>query len=124
MEGTPKNTRSLKRTIELATDAGLELIVVHVDDVDSIPMFSDHPVYETEAYAKEFLARYLYGAPTARLELRVGVPVEEILNAVDETAPDLLAIGWRQSEDPTRGALAHELLSRSHVPLLLVALAS
>ncbi len=122
MEGTPSNARTLKRTIALATNVGLELIVVHVDDMDSIPMFQDQPVHETDAYAKEFLARYLPGAPEARLELRFGVPVDEILNVADETTPDLLAIGWRQSEDPTRGAVAHELLARSHIPLFLVAL--
>jgi nucleotide-binding universal stress UspA family protein len=124
MEGTPSNARTLKHTIALARNVGLELTVVHVDDADTIPMFSDQPVYEAEAYAKEFLARYLPGAPDARLELRFGVPVDEILNAADETAPDVIAIGWRQSDDPTRGAVAHELLARSHIPLFLVAVQS
>ncbi len=124
IEGTPRSRKSLKRTIQLATDAGLELIVVHVADTDSIPMFSDQAVYETEAYATEFLARYLHAAPAARLELRVGIPVDEILNAADEAAPDLLAIGWHQGPDPSRGIVARELLARSRVPVLLVALES
>jgi nucleotide-binding universal stress UspA family protein len=122
IEGSLTSRRSLKRTIELATDAGVELIVVHVADVDSIPMFSDQAVYETEAYATEFLARYVRAAPAARLELRVGIPADEILAAADDTAPDLLAIGWYQDADPTRGVVARELLARSHVPVLLVAL--
>ena len=122
MEGTRSNARSLKRTIALATDAGLELFVVHVDDMESIPMFSDQAVYETEAYATEFLARYVRGAPAAKLELRVGDPVDEILKATDTVEPDIVAIGWRQDDDPTRAAVAHELLAHTHVPLLLVAL--
>jgi nucleotide-binding universal stress UspA family protein len=123
LEGTPRNARRLKRTIELAEGAGLELVVVHVDDETSIPSFSDQVQHETEAYAHEFLARFAPGAPAARLELRIGEPAEEILTTADSSCPDLLAIGWPQSDDPARGIVAREVLDRSHRPVLLVALA-
>jgi nucleotide-binding universal stress UspA family protein len=122
MEGTQTNARNLKHAIELAANAALDIIVVHVDDEDSIPSFTDQACYETEAYTKEFLARYLPGAPTARLELRIGTPVDEILSAAQDVAADLLAIGWRQSDDPSRGPVAHALVNRSHLPVFLVAL--
>jgi nucleotide-binding universal stress UspA family protein len=121
MEGTPAKARSAKRTVELAAGAGLELIVVHVDDEDSIPLFSDQVQHETESYAREFLARYCHGAPEARLELRIGLPADEIIAAVDTTAPDILAIGWPHSSDPGRGLVARQILDRSHTPVLLVA---
>jgi hypothetical protein len=124
MEGTPDKMRPLKNAVELASAAGLELVVIHVDDESSIPSFSDQVQHEVTAYTHEFLARFLPGAPSARLELRIGVPVDEILGAAESTEPDLLALGWPQTEDPVRGPVAHELLERCPVPMLLVALAS
>jgi nucleotide-binding universal stress UspA family protein len=122
MEGTPTKARALKGAVELASSAGLELIVVHVDDVSSIPSFSDQVQHEVSAFAHEFLARFVPGAPSAQLELRVGAPVEEILSAVAAIEPDLLAMGWPQTDDPSRGEVAHELLERCRLPMLLVAL--
>jgi nucleotide-binding universal stress UspA family protein len=121
MEGTPAKARSAKRTVEVAAGAGLELIVVHVDDENSIPLFSDQVQHETEAYAREFLARYCHGAPEARLELRIGIPADEIMAAVDKATPDILAIGWPHSSEPGRGGVARQILDRSHTPVLLVA---
>jgi nucleotide-binding universal stress UspA family protein len=123
MEGSPGKARSVKRAVDVATGAGLELVVVHVDDESSIPLFSDQVQHETDSYAREFLARYCRGAPDARLELRIGNPADEILAAVETSASDLLAIGWPHSADPERGLVAREILDRSHTPVLLVALA-
>lgn len=124
MAGTPGNARNLQRAIALAAAVDLELVVVHVDDEDTIPSFCDQVQYETEAYAKEFLARYAPGAPISRLILRVGVPADEVLATVDDIGPHLLAVGWRQHDDPSRGSVAREIVNRSSVPVLLVALAS
>ena len=123
MEGTPRKARSVKRAVEVVGGAGLELVVVHVDDEASIPLFSDQVQHETDAFAREFLARYCRGAPEARLELRIGDPAEEILAAAEMVAPDLLAIGWPHSSDPERGTVAREILDRSPTPVLLVAVA-
>ena len=70
MEGSPGKARALRRTIELSADAGLEIVVVHVDE--EIPSFTDQVQHETEAYAKEFFARHILYAPQVRLELRIG----------------------------------------------------
>jgi nucleotide-binding universal stress UspA family protein len=122
MEGTPAKARRVKPVLELAAAKELDIVVVHVDDEASIPSFSDNPGYETEMYVKEFLARYAPGAPHARLETRIGVPADEIVAAADDAAADLLALGWPQSDDEHRGKVAREVLDRSHVPVLLVAL--
>jgi nucleotide-binding universal stress UspA family protein len=121
MKGTPRTARDLFRTIQVATQADLELMVVHVDDQQSIPSFSDQVQYDTEAYAKEFLARYCPGAPDARLLLRVGQPVDEILATADEIVPDMLAVGWPRHGRERRGEVAREIVQRSHIPVLLVA---
>lgn len=124
MKGEPRNAETLKRAVRLATAAGLELVVVHVDDEDSIPSFSDAIAHETEGYVREFLMRYCPGAPNASLELRLGVPTDEILGVVEQVTPQLLAIGWPQSPGPARGMVARDLLNRSPIPLLLLSVGS
>jgi nucleotide-binding universal stress UspA family protein len=124
LEGTPAKARAIKSAVELAAGADLELIVLHVDDESSIPSFSDQLAHEADAYAAEFLARYAPGAPRARLELRVGSPAEEIIAASTSLAVDVIALGWPKSAEPGRGRVARGVLDHSHVPVLLVALAS
>jgi nucleotide-binding universal stress UspA family protein len=121
MEGTSKKARSIANAIDIAAGADLDLTVVHVDDEDSIPQFSDQVAHETDAYATEFLARYLRGAPDAHLELRIGVPADEIIDITNTLDPDLVAIGWPHVAGEHRGAVARDILDRSHVPVLLVA---
>lgn len=121
MKGTPRSGRDLLRVIELGSGVELDLFVVHVDDEDSIPSFNDQVQYETQAYANEFLARYCRGAPEARLMLRVGIPVDEILAAAEEVTPDLLAIGWPRREPTAADEVAREIVDRSRFPVLVVA---
>ena len=122
MEGTARKARAIRSAIDLAVGLDLEIVVVHVDDEDSIPSFSDQVAYEADAYAAEFLARYLPNAPAARVELRVGSPADEVLEVSAEIGADLVAVGWPHVIDPERGTVAQQILDRSHVPVLLVAL--
>jgi nucleotide-binding universal stress UspA family protein len=121
MEGRPEKARTARRAMQLATAAGLELVVVHVDDETTIPSFSDQVAHETLAYADEFMSRYCSGAPEARLELRVGVPANEVIAIIESEQPDMIIIGWRQDSDPNRGLTGREIVNRSPVPVLLVA---
>ncbi len=114
MEGTPGKARTLQRTIELSTSAGLEIVVVHVDE--DIPSFTDQVQHETEAYAQEFFARHLRGAPQVRLELRIGVPAIEVLAAVESLQAELVAVGWPHTTDPSRGTVARESWSGARSP--------
>jgi nucleotide-binding universal stress UspA family protein len=122
MEGNPHKARGLKSAVEVAAGADLDITVVHVDDETSIPSFSDQVAHDAEAYADEFLERYLHGAKSAHLEMRIGVPAYEIIDLTCTTAVDLLAIGWPQSASADRGVVGHAVLDRSHVPVLLIAL--
>jgi nucleotide-binding universal stress UspA family protein len=123
MKGTPTHAKSLKRAVELVNDAKLELVVVHVDDDTTIPSFSDQVQHETDAYAREFLARYVPAAPHARLELRIGGPADEILRVSEATHPDVIAMGWRQGEETEHGEVVREVLERIDLPVLLIAVA-
>jgi len=123
IEGTASKGKALKRAIQLIEANSLEVVVVHVDDEGSIPSFSDQVQHETDAYAREFVARFLPGLPATRLELRIGTAADEILAVTEQTDAELLAIGWPQVDDGVRGQVARELLERSRIPVLLVATA-
>ncbi|MGO9341544.1 MAG: universal stress protein [Acidimicrobiales bacterium] len=118
MEGTPAKARALQRSVAISARAGLEIVVVHVEDEESIPSFSDQIQHETEAYAQEFFARHLIGAPQMRLELRVGDPATEVLSAAEAADAELIAVGWPQ--DPSRGDVARRIVALSAVPVLMV----
>jgi nucleotide-binding universal stress UspA family protein len=120
MGGKPGKAEYLKPAVQLATATGLELVVVHVDDEDSFPSFSDAAAHETEGYAREFMMRNCPWAPGASLELRLGVPADEILAVAEKVSAQLLAVGWPQNQDPARGSVARDLLQRSPIPVLLV----
>lgn len=123
MKGTLHNAVSLERAVALTAGVDIDVVVVHVDDETSIPMFSDQVQHETAAYTDEFLKRYVPGAPRARLELRVGAIADEILGVVESERPDILAVGWPHSDAPGRGTVARDLVDRCEVPILLVAVA-
>ena len=55
MEGSPGKARALQRSIAISARAGLEIVVVHVQDEDSIPSFSDQVQHEAEEYAEGVL---------------------------------------------------------------------
>jgi nucleotide-binding universal stress UspA family protein len=120
MKGTPTSVRHLEEAVAVAAAARLELVVVHVDDEGSIPSFSDQVAHETSAYADEFEARYLNGAANARLELRVGEPVEEILGVAKAVRADVVVLGRPQAVAAARRSTVTKVLDRSHIPVLLV----
>jgi hypothetical protein len=121
LDGTMRTALRARAAIDLAAAAGLEIIVINVCDLDHLPMFDDQPQHETRAFAEAFLARYAPGAPV-RLELRVGLPADEVLAAATALGADLLAIAWAQILEPGRARVVRHLLARSHVPLLLLPL--
>lgn len=123
LEGTPGRPKTLRHALSVVAGADIDVAVVHVESEEDVPSFSDSAAHETEAYAREFLARYWPQGPRARLVLRVGSPAEQILSVCKELHPDLLVAGWPQGRGSEHGHVVREVLSRSPVPLLLVATA-
>jgi len=120
MKGTPHTARHLEAAIDWAANANVQLVVVHVDDVESIPSFSDQAAHATNAYVKEFQARFLQGVSNARLELRIGRPVDGILDVAKAVAADIVVIGWPDTAGTEFPAIATEILDRVDVPVLFV----
>ncbi len=121
LEGTTATSLAPKGIIELADDADLEIVVVHVHDAATLPSFTDQPQHQARAWADEFVARYCpWGIGKVSVELRVGRPGEEILAAAEATDAHLIALGWSQEIDWGRAPVVRELLERGRIPVLLV----
>ena len=118
MEGSTASSEALRRTLALSAGAGLDLVVVHVDE--EVPPFTDQVQHESDAYLQEFVARHGPGLRDVRIELRIGAPSDEVLAAIDLVGPELVAVGWPHPGGPDRGEVAREILAHCPVPLLLV----
>ena len=115
LEGTLSSSLAPRHLIEIACDANLDVVVLHVHDEASLPAFTDQPQHETDAWAEEFLARYVpsrFG--DVRLEVRVGRRNEEVLRAAEELDADLIALGWSQDLAPGRAPVVRGARAWTH----------
>jgi nucleotide-binding universal stress UspA family protein len=119
LDGTAESAAALNDVIALASRAAIEVVAAHVLDEGSLPAFNNHPAHEVRVWADEFIARYCSAATDPRLQLRIGEPHEHILDMLQESRCDLVALGWNQNLSPTRAAVVRHLLSHSPVPVLL-----
>lgn len=121
LDGTSRTALAPASVLELARDADVNVLVVHVMDEAAIPLFTDQPQHETEAWTNEFLERYCpHGLRSVELALRVGRPDEVILGMVRNMRPDLVVLGWNRQLAPGRAHVVRALLARGDLPLLLV----
>jgi nucleotide-binding universal stress UspA family protein len=121
LDGTLSSSFAPRAIFELAGDAELDILALHVHDQDSIPAFTDQPQHERPAWAREFLHRYCpWGLGSVRLETRVGRSAELIPDVAEQCHCDLIALGWSQELAPGRAPVVRETLERSRRPVLLV----
>jgi nucleotide-binding universal stress UspA family protein len=121
LEGTRATSLAPAAVLEVARNAAVDVIVLHVLDEGSLPQFTDQPQHETEAWANEFLARYCpVGLRSVSLAVRVGAPGETIVRVAEETGVDVIALGWNQQLAPGRAAIVRAVLERGRLPLLLI----
>lgn len=121
LKGQPGRTGPLQHTVEVVADGDLDVTVVHVDDEEAVPGFTDSTAHEPQEVAQEYLARYWPLGPKARLALPFGSPAEEVLAVAADIRPDVVVVGWPQGADAQHGHVVRELLRRSPHPVLLVA---
>jgi nucleotide-binding universal stress UspA family protein len=119
LDGSSVSSRAVAELIRLACRSELEVLILHVLDATSIPLFEDQPQYEMEAWIQEFLARHC-PTRTAAGEVRVGVPGQEIMAVAMEAGSNLIALGWSQDLAPRRAAVVTEVLEHATVPVLLL----
>lgn len=121
LEGTTSTSLAPRSIVELAGDARLDVIALHVEEEVEIPSFTDQPQHEENAWEREFMERYCpWGIGTVRLERRIGRRDELVPLVAEEAHCDLIALGWAQELEAGRAPVIRAALERSHVPVMLV----
>lgn len=120
LNGSRTTAVALAETLMLASSQEIELVVLHVHDAGTIPLFSDQRQHELESWGREFLCRHCPYPERVRLEVRIGSPGENVLQVAEETSSDMIALGWSQDLGAGHAAVVRAVLERSPVPVLLV----
>jgi nucleotide-binding universal stress UspA family protein len=121
LEGNLPASLVPRAIVALGREAELEVVVLHVHEETSLPLFTDQPQHERQAWAREFLTRYCpWGIGHVRLETRLGNSQELIPRVAGETKADLIVLGWAQELADGRAPVVRAALSHSHVPVMLV----
>jgi nucleotide-binding universal stress UspA family protein len=121
LEGNAVTSLAPRSLIELAAGAGLDVVVLHVLGLETMPAFTDQPQHEHTVWANEFLARHCpWGSGTARLETRLGRGEDLVPLVAHELSCDLIVLGWSQQFTAGRARVARATLERSSVPVMLV----
>jgi nucleotide-binding universal stress UspA family protein len=121
LEGSRSTSLAPASILELAPEAKLDVVALHVLEEDSIPSFTDQPQHEHAAWTREFLARYApSGLGRVQLETRVGRSDELVPLMAQECGCDLIALGWSQELAPGRAPVVRATLERSRVPVILI----
>jgi nucleotide-binding universal stress UspA family protein len=119
LDGTPESAAAVSGTMSLLAEAGVDVVVLHVFDSDTVPQYWDHGGHAEQAWQGEFIARYC-GQSQVRLELRNGVPGQSVADVAETEDVDLIALGWSRSLEPGRATTVRAILERSAVPVLLI----
>jgi nucleotide-binding universal stress UspA family protein len=120
LEGTASTSLAPRPVVDLAGDAALDVVVVHVLDEDSLPSFTDQPQHEEAAWADEFLARYCpWGVDSVQLEIRIGRREELVPAVAQDVDADLIALGWSRVLAADRAPVVHAALAGT-VPVVLI----
>lgn len=119
LDGTPASAAALSEIVEMAAEAEVEIVLVHVLDAANLPAFGDQLAHEVRVWSDAFISRNAPSARNARLELRVGEPAAGIEEALAESHADLVALGWSRELTEGRAAVVSELLVAAGVPVLL-----
>jgi nucleotide-binding universal stress UspA family protein len=121
LEGSVSSSLAPRWLFELAGEAQIDVVALHIHDEKSIPAFTDQPQHEVSAWTREFIQRYCpWGVGTVRLETRVGRIGELVPLVAEQCGCDLIALGWSRQLSSDRAPVVRETIERSHRPVLLV----
>ncbi len=121
LEGTLPAPLVPREIVAVGEGKAVDVLVLHVYEESSLPLFTDQPQHERLAWAREFLSRYCpWGIDRVRFETRVGTSQELVPLVAAETGVDLVALGWAQELAEGRAPVVRAVLTRGRVPVLLV----
>ncbi|WAX57657.1 universal stress protein [Jatrophihabitans cynanchi] len=120
LDGTPASAEAVADLVALLAGAGVDIVVLHVFDATTAPMFWDQAAHTQQAWSAQFLSRH---APAGgRLELRSGTPGELVGSVAEAEQADLIALGWSQHLEPGRALTVRRSVLEAGRPVLLVPL--
>ena len=122
LDGTLESAAAVAETIRLLAGAAVDLVVLHVFDVTTVPEYWDQPAHAEQAWQEEFLARYC-DQPGVRLQQRSGGPGEHVLDVAATEQVDLIVLGWSRQVPEARAQTLHQTLRDAHVPVLVLPIA-
>jgi nucleotide-binding universal stress UspA family protein len=118
LDGTRATMNILERG-GVAPPADVEAVLLHVHE--TVPMFTNQAHHEFPAWSTEFVRRYCPpGMRPSGLQVRVGVPADEVLLALGRTQADLVVLGWARRLTPGRAKVVRALLERGTCPVVLL----
>lgn len=120
LDASATSSEAVRETFLLGRNCGLDIVVLHVHDLDSLPMFDDHPQHEIRAWIDEFVACNCPESVDVVVELRIGRAQDQVFKVAKETGADLIVLGWAQDLSPGHAVIVRETLKSSDLPLLLL----
>jgi nucleotide-binding universal stress UspA family protein len=101
-----------------------EVIAFHVIEPSALPPFADSPVFEADAFEREFRIRVassvLADPSRVRFEMRVGDAADALRDAIRELDVDLVVLAWHRDLSGGHGRLVREMLTSAPVPVVLL----
>jgi hypothetical protein len=119
LDGTLESAGALTETMKLFPHT--ELVVLHVFDPDTVPIFWDQAAHARRDWEREFRARFCT-PPDVRVELRSGAPEEHVAQVAADEHANLIALGWGQHLGAGRARTVRNTIRDAAVPVLLVPL--
>lgn len=121
LEGKDTESHTPRAIVELARGEQLDVVVLHVLEEESLPLFSDQPQHEQAATTEEFLRRHCpWGIGKVRVEVRVGRCDELVPAIAEELDADIIALGWAQELEAGRAPVVRAALATAGIPIMLV----
>lgn len=117
LNGTEESASAVRPAVSLFSEAGIEIITLHVFDENTVPAMLDHAPYGLELWTAEFLARHC--PPSRKLHLRSGEPGADVVDVSLSQGADMIALAWSQELSPGRAYVVRRVLTLSCVPVLL-----
>lgn len=118
LDGSQEVADVMGPTAGLLRRAGVELVVLHVFEPDTVPAFWDQRAHANEAWTRAFAARS--GAPPdTRTELRRGSPALQVVRTAVLEDVDLIAFGWTGAISAGRAQTVRGSVAAAPMPILL-----
>ncbi len=119
LDGTDESATTVRALVQRvsAADIDVNIVVLHVFDPGSVPMFLDRPEYDLATWAHEFLSRSRL--PRCQVHWKTGSPATEVADAARAEQVDAVVLGWKQSLDPGRSRVVRAMAAIG-LPVILV----